>query len=71
MRSKSLRVQTNVVVAESAAVAILTAACQGIDLIAIATHGRGGLKRLLLGSVADKVIRGTFVPVLVFRPVTP
>ncbi len=39
------------------------------DLIALATHGWGGLKHLLLGSVADKVLRGTQTPVLVYRPV--
>jgi nucleotide-binding universal stress UspA family protein len=39
-----------------------------VDLIALATHGRSGLKRLVLGSVADKVIRGAPVPVLVIRP---
>ncbi|GIW81721.1 MAG: universal stress protein UspA [Gemmatales bacterium] len=38
------------------------------DLIAIQTHGRRGLSRLFLGSVADKVIRGASVPVLVRRP---
>jgi nucleotide-binding universal stress UspA family protein len=38
------------------------------DLIAMTTHGRGGVRRLLLGSVADKVIRGASKPVLVIRP---
>ncbi|MDX1673829.1 MAG: universal stress protein [Longimicrobiales bacterium] len=38
-----------------------------VDLIALGTHGRGGLRRLILGSVADKVIRGTHRPVLVHR----
>jgi nucleotide-binding universal stress UspA family protein len=37
------------------------------DLIALATHGRGNLKRLLLGSVADKVLRGAEVPLLLSR----
>ncbi len=37
-------------------------------LIAIATHGRGGLRRLMIGSVADKLIRTSHVPVLVVRP---
>jgi nucleotide-binding universal stress UspA family protein len=37
--------------------------------IAIATHGRGGLRRMALGSVADKLVRGADVPVLVCRPV--
>ncbi len=37
-------------------------------LVALATHARAGLARLVLGSVADKVIRGTTGPVLVYRP---
>lgn len=36
----------------------------GIDLIAMSTHGYGGLKRLLVGSVADKVARSCDVPLL-------
>lgn len=40
---------------------------EAVDLIALGTHGRGGLRRLVLGSVADKVIRGTHRPVLVHR----
>jgi len=52
--------------------AILWAADQlNADLIALATHGRGGLARLLLGSVADKVVRGANVPVLVRQPSEP
>ena len=41
----------------------------GADLIVMGTHGRGGLRRMILGSVADKVIRGTRLPVLVHRGV--
>lgn len=41
---------------------------EAIDLVAMATHGRGGLKRLLLGSVAESVVRGSRVAVLVYRP---
>jgi len=49
--------------------AILEYACEhGIDLVAIATHGRGGSPRLLLGSVADKIVRGASMPVLLYRP---
>jgi nucleotide-binding universal stress UspA family protein len=36
-----------------------------VSLVAIATHGRGGLRRLVLGSVTDKIVRGAQVPVLV------
>lgn len=39
----------------------------GVDLIAMTTRGRGGVSRLVLGSVADKVIRGGTVPVLFHR----
>lgn len=38
------------------------------DLIALGTHGRGGLRRWLLGSVADQVVRSAHCQVLVARP---
>lgn len=41
---------------------------EDIDLVAMATHGRGGMRRLILGSVAESVIRSTQVPVLLYRP---
>jgi nucleotide-binding universal stress UspA family protein len=54
------------------AVGILKAAEQrSADLIAITTHARAGLPRLVLGSVADKVVRASHVPVLVVRPKKP
>ena len=37
------------------------------ELIVLGTHGRSGLSRLLLGSVAEGVVRGTSVPVLLIR----
>ena len=40
-----------------------------LGLLAIATHGRGGLRRLILGSVTDKLVRTAEVPVLVVPPV--
>jgi nucleotide-binding universal stress UspA family protein len=36
----------------------------GVDLIVMSTHGRAGLSRLLYGSVAEAVLRGTQLPVL-------
>jgi nucleotide-binding universal stress UspA family protein len=69
LRARSLAVQTRVISHDRPAAAILaTDEVGAIDLIALATHGRGGLKRLLLGSVADKVLRGAATPVLVTRP---
>ena len=40
----------------------------GIDLIAMATHGRGGVGRLLLGSVAQRVLNRSNVPLMLIRP---
>ena len=37
----------------------------GVDLVVMSTHGYGGVKRLFLGSVTDRVIRSCQVPVLV------
>jgi nucleotide-binding universal stress UspA family protein len=40
----------------------------GADLIVIATHGRKGLKHLVLGSIAERVVRESSVPVLTVQP---
>jgi nucleotide-binding universal stress UspA family protein len=59
-------------VAEQVAAAILEAAREHrVNLVTIATHGWSGLARLLLGSVADKVVRGSALPVLLYRPQAP
>ncbi len=44
------------------------AARVGVDAICIASHGRSGITRALVGSVADKLLRETRKPVLVLRP---
>ena len=67
LRSQGATVQTRLVRGRHAAPAIEEAAA-GHDLVALTTHGRGGVKRLLLGSVADKVVRGAAIPVLVYCP---
>jgi universal stress protein A len=41
---------------------------KGFDLIVIASHGRTGILKHLIGSVTDKVIRGASCPVLVVKP---
>ncbi len=43
------------------------AEAESCDLIVMGTHGRGGIDRLLLGSVAEKVVRASEVPVLTVR----
>jgi nucleotide-binding universal stress UspA family protein len=53
----------------NAADAIIAAADeQQAGLIAMSTHGRSGLGRLVMGSVADAVVRRTTVPVLLVGP---
>ena len=64
----TINVHTRVAIEEQPEAAILDYAKPPIDMIAIETHGRGGLSRLLLGSVADKVIRGSKLPILIHRP---
>jgi nucleotide-binding universal stress UspA family protein len=52
----------------AAAAGILRAADEGhADLIVVGSHGRTGVQRLLLGSVAGKVVAASRVPVLVAR----
>jgi nucleotide-binding universal stress UspA family protein len=69
LREREASVRATVVVGHNVAEALLDLAhSQRVDLVAIATHGRGGVQRLILGSVADKLIRGAGPPVLVVRP---
>jgi nucleotide-binding universal stress UspA family protein len=69
LRAAGHRTQARALLAEQVAVAIIDEARrQEADLIAMTTHGRSGLARLLLGSVADKVLRGATVPLLLARP---
>jgi len=69
LRTTGRSIHVRVLLAEQPAVAILDEAHrQDADLIAMTTHGRSGLARLLLGSVADKVLRGAALPVLLQRP---
>jgi nucleotide-binding universal stress UspA family protein len=65
-------VKTRVAVLESRKVAhalIDHATRERCDLIVVATHGRGGLDRFLTGSVAEKLLRVSKIPVLVVPPV--
>lgn len=69
LRDQGLTAGSAVVVGAPVADTILEIArSRSVAMLAIATHGRGGLRRLILGSVADKLVRGTEQPVLVVRP---
>ena len=41
---------------------------EGVDLIVMSTHGRTGISRLLMGSVAEQIVHGARCPVLLIRP---
>jgi nucleotide-binding universal stress UspA family protein len=70
LRAAGWRVEYEVATGWNPAAAVLRSAeTNRCDLIAIATRGLGGVQRMLLGSVADKVIRNAAVPMLVLNPV--
>jgi nucleotide-binding universal stress UspA family protein len=59
--------ETHVWYGPPAAAIAEAAQVQKVDLIVMSTHGRSGLGRLILGSVAESVLRGTRTPILVVR----
>ena len=68
-RRKAFQAQTTVevLVAPSVSHALCDYAAQnGVSLIALSSHGRSGFRRLVMGSVAEAVLRNSRVPVLVF-----
>ena len=66
LRAGGLRVTWRVVRARDVPEQVIALAREtGADCIALGTHGAGGIERLLVGSVADKIVRGTELPVLV------
>ena len=69
LRSEGIMVQSRVRTARKVAREILhTARAEECSMIAMATHGASGLDRVMLGSIADQVVRHADMPVLVLRP---
>ncbi|MBS2028631.1 MAG: universal stress protein [Deltaproteobacteria bacterium] len=66
-RLRELGVEVKPHLLEGPTHAALIAASREADLVVIATHGRGGISRLALGSVAESVVRGSYAPVLTVR----
>lgn len=60
-------VDTGVWYGPAAAAVIEAAKLKKADLIVMSTHGRSGLGRLILGSVAESVLRGTTTPICIVR----
>ena len=66
--SRDFEVSTEVLVGRAAPEIAEHAESSGADLIVIPTHGHSGLDRVLLGSVAEGVLRRAECPVLVLKP---
>ena len=65
---KGVNAKTEVLCSDNVAEAIVDYADKaGVDLIMMASHGRTGISRWASGSVADKVFRGTCIPILMVR----
>ena len=67
LRRKGLAVESESRQADADDLIVQRATELGADLIALTTHGRGGLGRLVFGSVADAVLRHATCPVLLVR----
>ena len=59
--------EIKIVIGEPAERILALAGELGADLLVMATHGRHGIPRLVLGSVAEKIVRQSTVPVLTVR----
>jgi nucleotide-binding universal stress UspA family protein len=67
MNCQDIMTHTAVELGPAAETIIDFARAHPIDLIVMATHGRSGLQRWVYGSVADKVLRGADLPILLVR----
>ena len=67
LRHRGLKVTTDVRYGSPVTEILAAARETGADLIAMATHGRSGLSRLVSGSVAEAVLRQAEIPVLLMR----
>ena len=68
LKKKGVKARAKTVAGAPAAEVIKSASEEGADLIIITTHGRSGISRWALGSVADKVLRTSRIPVLLVTP---
>lgn len=67
-RSGGVRVEHRLLKGLPSHAIINLAKSEAVDLIVIATHGRSGMQRFLIGSVAEAVVRRASCPVFVYKP---
>jgi nucleotide-binding universal stress UspA family protein len=68
LRSAGYDVELDVCFGDPAEEIINYADLKDVDLIAMTTHGRTGMSRVLFGSVAQKVVHRATKPILIYRP---
>jgi nucleotide-binding universal stress UspA family protein len=68
MKDKGVPAEVSVIEGTPGDAIVEYASQSGIELIVVATHGRKNIGRLVFGSVADHVMRHTFIPVLSVKP---
>lgn len=68
LKETGLMIECATVIGDASQSIVAYAEENEVDLIAIATHGRGGIKRAVFGSVADYVIRESGHPTIVIHP---
>ncbi|TRZ76084.1 MAG: universal stress protein [Deltaproteobacteria bacterium] len=68
LSSGGINVKTEALEGRPAQTIVNYAEANGVDLIVIATHGYSGMKRLMFGSVALRVLHDSHAPVLLIRP---
>jgi nucleotide-binding universal stress UspA family protein len=67
LTSQGLKVTTSVWYGPAATSIVEAAKFGNADMIVMTSHGRSGIERLVLGSVAEHVLRGTTTPILLLR----
>jgi nucleotide-binding universal stress UspA family protein len=71
LESRGLHVRTLVTVGTPGREILEVAKAEHVDLVAMSTHGRRGLRRAVFGSVAEEVLGSADVPVLLMRMTAP
>jgi nucleotide-binding universal stress UspA family protein len=68
LREQGIKVMSKTLFGPPGPTIISYASENKVDLIAIASHGHGGLRNFLFGSVAEYVVRESVLPILMIRP---
>lgn len=68
LKTQGVKVSYQVTIGTPAKSIMELATAQQASLIVMMSHGRGWFKRAIMGSVADEIVRGSSIPVLIIRP---